>query len=91
MPTRALLTAVHMHDERTGWAVGHDAVILRTRDGGETWSLVHEAPEEELPLLDVWFRDERTGSRSGPTATSSPPRTAGRPGPRGRSARTTST
>ena len=61
VPTRALLTAVHMHDERTGWAVGHDAVILRTRDGGETWSLVHEAPEEERPLLDVWFRDERSG------------------------------
>ena len=61
VPTRALLTAVHMHDERTGWAVGHDAVILRTRDGGGTWSLVHEAPEEERPLLDVWFRDERTG------------------------------
>ena len=61
VPTRALLTAVHLHDERTGWAVGHDAVILRTGDGGETWTLVHEAPEEELPLLDVWFRDESTG------------------------------
>ena len=61
VPTRALLTAVHMHDERTGWAVGHDAVILRTRDGAETWTLVHWAPEEERPLLDVWFRDERTG------------------------------
>ena len=61
VPTRVLLTAVHMHDERTGWAVGHDAVILRTGDGGETWSVVHRAPEEELPLLDVWFRDERTG------------------------------
>ena len=61
VPTRALLTAVHMHDERTGWAVGHDAVILRTGDGGATWTLVHQAPEEELPLLDVWFRDDRTG------------------------------
>ena len=61
VPTRALLTAVHMHDERTGWAVGHDAVILRTGDGGETWTLVHQAPEEELPLLDVWFHDEHTG------------------------------
>ena len=61
VPVRALLTAVHMHDERTGWAVGHDAVILRTDDGGENWTLVHQAPEEELPLLDVWFRDERTG------------------------------
>ena len=61
VPTRVLLTAVHMHDERTGWAVGHDAVILRTIDGGETWQMVHQAPEEELPLFDVWFRDERAG------------------------------
>ena len=61
VPTRVLLTAVHMHDERIGWAVGHDAVILRTVDGGDTWSVVHQAPEEELPLLDVWFHDERTG------------------------------
>ena len=60
-PTRALLTAVHMHDERLGWAAGHDAVILRTVDGGERWTTVHEAPEEERPLLDIWFRDERTG------------------------------
>ena len=61
VPTRVLLTAVHMHDERTGWAAGHDAVILRTRDGGETWTMVHQAPAEELPLLDVWFRDELKG------------------------------
>ena len=61
VPTRAALTAVHMHDEHIGFAVGHDAVILRTGDGGESWRLVHYAPEEERPLLDVWFRDERTG------------------------------
>ena len=61
VPTRAMLTAVYMHDERTGWAVGHDAVILRTADGGETWQVVHQAPEEERPLLDVWFRDSRNG------------------------------
>ena len=61
VPSRAHLTAIHMHDERTGWAVGHDAVILRTGDGGDTWQMVHHAPEEERPLLDVWFRDERTG------------------------------
>ncbi len=61
VPVRVLLTAVHMHDQQTGWAVGHDAVILRTRDGGDSWRLVHHAPEEERPLLDVWFRDARTG------------------------------
>ena len=60
-PARALLTAVHMHDSQTGWVVGHDAVILRTRDGGASWQLVHHAPEEERPLLDVWFRNKRAG------------------------------
>ncbi|MCY4487364.1 MAG: YCF48-related protein [Deltaproteobacteria bacterium] len=61
VPVRALLTAVHMHDAATGWAVGHDAVILRTDDTGDTWRLVHRAPDEERPLLDVWFRDKETG------------------------------
>ena len=58
VPTRTTLTAVAFHDNQLGWAVGHDAVILRTRNGGATWQLVHEAPEEERPLLDVWCRDE---------------------------------
>lgn len=61
VPTRALLTAVHMHDDRLGWAVGHDEVVLRTRDGGVTWERVHAAPENERPLLDVWFADANTG------------------------------
>ncbi len=61
VPVRALLTAVHMHDARIGWAVGHDGLVLRTGDGGLNWSVAHHAPEEERPLLDVWFRDERVG------------------------------
>jgi photosystem II stability/assembly factor-like uncharacterized protein len=59
--TRALLTGVFMHDARLGWAVGHDEVVVRTRDGGLTWTRVHNAPEHEKPLLDVWFADARTG------------------------------
>ena len=61
VPTRAALTAVHFHDDQLGWAVGHDAVIVRTRDGGESWELLHFAPEEERPFLDVWFRDADNG------------------------------
>ena len=61
VPTRALLTGVFMLDSRLGWAVGHDEVILRTRDGGAGWERVHFAPETEKPLLDVWFADERRG------------------------------
>lgn len=60
-PTRTLLTGVWFHDRRLGWAVGHDAVILRTEDGGETWCRVHFAPELEFPLFDVWFADAMNG------------------------------
>lgn len=60
-PTRATLTALFFHNKDLGWAVGHDAVILRTKDGGESWEQVFYAPEEERPLLDVWFKDEKTG------------------------------
>jgi len=61
VPTQALLTAVALLDERHGWAVGHDEVILRTSDGGETWTKVHESLQAQRPLLDVWFADARRG------------------------------
>ncbi len=60
-PGEATLTAVYFHDERHGWAVGHDAVVLRTEDGGVSWALVHQAPEEFRPLLDLWFENENHG------------------------------
>ncbi|MFH0726174.1 MAG: YCF48-related protein [Pseudomonadota bacterium] len=52
VPTRATLTAVFFHDDTTGWAVGHDAVILMTRDAGVTWERIYDAAGEEKPLLD---------------------------------------
>jgi len=61
VPTQALLTGVCMHDDLTGWAVGHDETILRTVDGGATWQLVHADPQAERPLLDVWFGDADHG------------------------------
>jgi photosystem II stability/assembly factor-like uncharacterized protein len=60
-PSRASLTGVYFHDRDLGWAVGHDSVILRTTDGGNTWNIVNWAPEEENPLLDVWFSDADNG------------------------------
>jgi photosystem II stability/assembly factor-like uncharacterized protein len=61
VPTRSTLTGVHLHDEQLGWVVGHDAVILRTRDGGANWERLYWAPEQERPLFDVWFRDAENG------------------------------
>jgi photosystem II stability/assembly factor-like uncharacterized protein len=61
VPVRATLTGVWFHGEKLGWAVGHDEVVLRTEDGGETWELMHSAPENLWPLLDVWFQDAGHG------------------------------
>ncbi len=54
VPVQALLTGVCFFDARHGVAVGHDEVILATGDAGESWKLVHYAPEAQRPLLDVW-------------------------------------
>jgi len=40
-PHDAMLNRVRFRDDKIGWAVGHDAVILGTTDGGATWALQH--------------------------------------------------
>jgi photosystem II stability/assembly factor-like uncharacterized protein len=61
VPVRAPLTAVTFVDPKNGWAVGHDAAILHTTDGGRTWTLQNFQPELEKPLLDVLFLDNQHG------------------------------
>ncbi|SFF57081.1 Uncharacterized protein SAMN04488120_10974 [Fontimonas thermophila] len=60
VPVSSLLTSVTFVDERRGWAVGHDAVILQTTDGGQTWRLQQFDPKRS-PLLDVLFLDAERG------------------------------
>lgn len=38
-PVSVTLTAVHFVNARSGWAVGHQGVILHSADGGEHWQL----------------------------------------------------
>ncbi|WP_226457362.1 WD40/YVTN/BNR-like repeat-containing protein [Pseudomonas sp. AF03-9] len=61
VPTRQLLTAVYFVDDKQGWAVGHDAQILATADGGVTWTQQFQDLKREAPLLDVWFNDANHG------------------------------
>jgi len=61
VPTRALLTNITFIDANNGWAVGHDATILRTSDGGSTWSLQKSDPALDRPLLAAVFSDSRHG------------------------------
>ncbi|MEA1676906.1 WD40/YVTN/BNR-like repeat-containing protein [Nitrospirillum sp. BR 11163] len=60
-PANATLTGVRFIDARQGWAVGHDATILHTADGGESWTLQNFAPDWEQPLMDVLFDDADHG------------------------------
>jgi photosystem II stability/assembly factor-like uncharacterized protein len=39
VPVSSDLTAVYFVDDKQGWVVGHDGVILHTGDGGERWEL----------------------------------------------------
>lgn len=60
VPSLATLTAVTAIDQDV-WAVGHDAVILKSMDGGTTWEIQTKNPELEKPLLDVFFFDKLHG------------------------------
>jgi len=61
VPTRTTLTGVYFQNKMNGWVVGHDAVILSTIDGGNSWQKVYYDPEGQTPLFDIWFRDEKHG------------------------------
>jgi len=53
-PVNAMLNRVRFRDDHNGWAVGHDATIVATADGGRTWSLQHYDPAGKA-LYDLLF------------------------------------
>ncbi len=55
VPVRSTLTNVFFLDDKTGFAVGHDAVILKTTDGGLNWEKIYSDPERETPLFAIYF------------------------------------
>ena len=60
-PVDVLLNAIFFVDEKRGWAVGHDASIIHTADGGETWTLQNWNASDNRPLMDVLFLDGQRG------------------------------
>ena len=64
VPTRATLTDVTAIGDQL-WAVGHDAVILHSDDGGENWQMQFSNPEISQPLLTVLFSDTKNGYAGG--------------------------
>lgn len=60
-PNTPLLTAVFFLDAKTGWAVGHDSMILTSTDQGQTWTKAFSAADEQKPLMDITFIDANNG------------------------------
>ncbi len=61
VPIQSTLTKVFFLNALKGWAVGHDASILHTQDGGDTWQIQQYLPALEKPLFDVLFKDKNNG------------------------------
>lgn len=56
VPVRVTLTASYFVDDTFGWAVGHDGVVLRTDDGGESWRKVLDGYQANQIGLDHALR-----------------------------------
>lgn len=61
VPTRNTLTGVIFLDNQTGYAIGHEATILKTIDGGNNWTLQHNERRGEDPLFGIYFADANNG------------------------------
>lgn len=61
VPVRAMLTTVQFLDGRRGYAAGHDGVVLGTRDGGDSWTLLRATPGVEQAILSLHFDSAEHG------------------------------
>ncbi|VVE70159.1 Ycf48-like protein [Pandoraea captiosa] len=48
------LTRLHFVDASHGFSVGQDQSILKTEDGGKSWTRVHVASDRPEPLFDLY-------------------------------------
>lgn len=61
VPVQVTLTSVYFLNDQLGWAVGHDATILHSKDGGLNWRVQQYLPSLQKPLLDIYFKNEQQG------------------------------
>jgi photosystem II stability/assembly factor-like uncharacterized protein len=65
VPVAADLTSVFFTSPTEGWAVGHDGVILHSRDGALNWQRQFDGRGDPTisgqPLLDIWFDGQGHG------------------------------
>ncbi len=60
VPVNVTLTKVVAFNNHL-WAVGHDATIIHSADGGESWELQFYDADREVPFLSAYFFSEDAG------------------------------
>lgn len=58
-PTSNNLIDAHFYSETQGWICGTQGLIMHTNDGGETWEVQHQNPDEAL--WSIFFLGENLG------------------------------
>ena len=53
------LNAVYFHDSRRGWVGGDGGAVLRTEDGGRSWT--RQSVETKDAVNDIYFRSKEDG------------------------------
>lgn len=53
LPASSTITDIRFADDQTGWAVGHDGIVLRTGDAGAHWALVYDGMQAAQAALDA--------------------------------------
>jgi photosystem II stability/assembly factor-like uncharacterized protein len=59
--TAQVLYDIHFVDELTGWAVGENAAVLKTVDGGSSWTAQSNPAPAGAVLTSVWFASPGEG------------------------------
>ncbi|RJG01370.1 WD40/YVTN/BNR-like repeat-containing protein [Noviherbaspirillum sedimenti] len=62
VPVQSDLTAVTFPNDRNGWAVGHDGVIIATSDAGETWVKQFDGNQAATLFPDYYRKQVEAGN-----------------------------
>ena len=70
VPFTKTLTDISCPSQNKCWATGHDATILHSFNGGETWEVQYQDAEFDAPLLSIHMYDDYEGVALGAFALS---------------------
>ena len=70
VPYQNTITDISCANIMKCWAVGHDATVLHSNDGGINWIKQYEDPDFDAPLLSIHMFDENEGIALGAFALS---------------------